>query len=193
MKALGTQTIETERLILRRFVEDDARVMFENWASRSENLTYVTWNPHLNVEQTRNSIANWVKSYDNPNYYKWAICLKDNPDHVIGDISLVSVDETNSSCEIGYILGMNYWGQGLVTETLKTVLSYCLDEVGFEQVSTCYVSLNPASGRVMEKAGMTFWKTIPDGVKRKGYIADKIYYQIKKAVEQKSVDEVSIS
>ena len=36
MKALGTQTIETERLILRRFVEDDAQAMFDNWASCSE-------------------------------------------------------------------------------------------------------------------------------------------------------------
>ena len=151
MKAVGTQPIETERLILRRFVEGDAQAMFDNWASRSENLTYVTWNPHLNVEQTRNSIGNWVKSYDDPDYYKWAICLKENPDHVIGDISLVGVHEENSSCEIG-----------------------------FEQVDACYVSLNPASGRVMEKAGMTFWKTIPNAVERKGYRADKIYYQIKK-------------
>ena len=70
MKALGTQPIETERLILRRFVEGDAEAMFENWASRLDNLTYVTWNPYLNVEQTRNSIGNWVASYDNPNYYK---------------------------------------------------------------------------------------------------------------------------
>ena len=70
MKALGTQTIEIERLILRRFVETDAQAMFDNWASRLENLTYVTWNPHRNVEQTRNSIGNWVKAYDNPNYYK---------------------------------------------------------------------------------------------------------------------------
>ena len=109
----------------------------------------MTWEPHLNVEQTRNSIGNWVKSYDNPDYYKWAICLKENLDHVIGDISLVSVDEENSSCEIGYILGMDYWGRGLMTEALKAVLSFCLDKIGFEQVDACYVSLNPASGRVI--------------------------------------------
>ena len=180
MKALGTQTIETGRLILRRFVEDDAQAMFDNWASCSENLTYVTWDPHPNVYFTKNSIRTWVASYDNPNYYKWAICLKENPDYVIGDISLVSVDEENSSCEVGYILGMDYWGRGLMTEALKAVLSYCLDEIGFEEVDACYASLNPASGRVMEKAGMTFWKTIPNAVERKGYIADKIYYQIKK-------------
>ena len=180
MQPLGTQPIETERLILRRFVEDDAQAMFENWASRLDNLTYVTWDPHLNVEQTRNSIGNWVASYDNRNYYKWAICLKENPDYVIGDISLVSVDEENSSCEIGYILGMDYWERGIMTEALKAVLSYCLDEIRFKEVNACYASLNPASGRVMEKAGMTFWKTIPNAVERKGYIADKIYYQIKK-------------
>ena len=193
MKALGTQTIETERLILRRFVETDAQAMFENWASRLDNLTYVTWNPHPNVDFTKNSIRTWVASYDNPNYYKWAICLKENPNHVIGDISLVSVDEENSSCEVGYIIGMDYWGRGIMTEALKAVLSYCLDEIRFKEVNACYASLNPASARVMEKAGMTFWKTIPKAVERKGYIADKIYYQIKKAVRQKSVDEVTIS
>ena len=193
MKPLGTQPIETERLILRRFVEYDAQAMFENWASRLDNLTYVTWDPHPNVDFTKNSIRTWVASYDNPNYYKWAICLKENPDHVIGDISLVSMDEENSSCEIGYILGLNYWGRGIMTEALKAVLSFCIDEIGFDQVDACYASLNPASGHVMEKAGMTFWKTIPNAVERKDYIADKIYYQIKKAVRQKSVDEVTIS
>ena len=180
MKSIGTKTLHTERLILRRFCEDDAQAMFDNWASRSENLTYVTWDPHLNIEQTQNSIGNWVKSYDNPDYYKWAICLKDNSDYVIGDISLVSVDEENSSCEIGYILGLDYCGQGLMTEALKAVLSYCLDEIRFKEVNACYASLNPASGRVIEKAGMTFWKTIPNEVEQKRYIADKIYYQVKK-------------
>ena len=103
-----------------------------------------------------------------------------NPNHIIGDISLVSMDEENSSCEIGYILGLNYWGRGIMTEALKAVLSFCIDEIGFDQVDACYASLNPASGHVMEKAGMTFWKTIPNAVERKDYIADKIYYQIKK-------------
>ena len=193
MKSIGTKTLHTERLILRRFCEDDAQAMFENWASRLDNLTYVTWDPHPNVDFTKSSIRTWVASYDNPNYYKWAICLKENPNHVIGDISLVSMDEENSSCEVGYILGLNYWGRGIMTEALKDVLSFCLDEIGFDQVDACYASLNPASGCVMEKAGMTFWKTIPNAVERKDYIADKIYYQIKKAVRQKSVDEVSIS
>ena len=70
MKAIGTQILQTDRLILRRFLESDAEAMFQNWASSAENLTYVTWDPHPDVKVTRNSIRNWVASYANPNYYK---------------------------------------------------------------------------------------------------------------------------
>ena len=180
MKAIGTQTLQTKRLILRRFVESDAETMFQNWASSVENLTYVTWDPHPNLEVTRNSIRNWVTSYTNPNYYKWAICLKDNTEQVIGDISIVAMNENDSSCEIGYILGKNYWGQGMMTEALKAVLDFCFTQAGFQKVRARYASLNPASGRVMEKVGMTYLKTIANGVERKDYVADLIYYQIKK-------------
>ena len=43
MKSIGTQILQTDRLILRRFLESDAEAMFQNWASSAENLTYVTW------------------------------------------------------------------------------------------------------------------------------------------------------
>ena len=180
MKAIGTQTLQTDRLILRRFVESDAEAMFQNWASSAENLAYVTWDPHLNLEVTRNSIRNWVASYAHPNYCKWAICLKENPEQVIGDISIVAMDENDSSCEIGYILGKNYWGRGMMTEALKGALDFCFTQAGMQKVRARYASLNPASGRVMEKAGMTYLKTIANGVERKDYVADLIYYQIKK-------------
>lgn len=180
MKTIGTQMLQTERLILRRFVESDAEAMFQNWASSAENLTHVTWDPNPDVEVTRNSIRNWVASYTNPNYYKWAICLKENPEQVIGDISIVEIDEIDSSCEIGYILGKNYWGRGMMTEALKAVLDFCFTQADFQKVRARYASLNPASGRVMEKAGMSYLKTITNGVERKDYVADLIYYQIKK-------------
>ena len=178
MKEIGTQMLQTECLNLRRFVESDAEAMFENWASSAENLTYVTWDPHSDVEVTRNSIRNWIASYANPNYYKWAICLKENPEQVIGDISIVAMDENDSSCEIGYILGQNYWGRGMMTEALKAVLDFCFTQADFQKVRARYASLNPASGRVMEKAGMSYLKTIANGVERKDYVADLIYYQI---------------
>ena len=178
MKAIGTQILQTNRLILRRFVESDAEAMFQNWASSAENLTYVTWNPHPDVEVTRNSIRNWVASYANPNYYKWAIYLKEKPEQVIGDISIIEMNEDDSNCEIGYVLGKVYWGNGIMTEALKAVLDFCFTQAGFQEVKARYASLNPASGRVMEKAGMFYLKTVANEVERKGYIANLIYYQI---------------
>lgn len=178
MKEIGTKMLQTERLILRRFVESDAETMFQDWASSAENLTYVTWNPHPVVGVTRNSIRNWIASYANPNYYKWVICLKEKPEQVIGDISIVEMDETDSSCEIGYVLGKDYWGRGIMTEALKAVLDFCFTQAGFQKVRARYASLNPASGRVMEKAGMSYLKTISNGVERKDCVADLIYYQI---------------
>ncbi|WP_267246977.1 GNAT family N-acetyltransferase [Streptococcus sp. Marseille-Q5986] len=178
MKEIGTKMLQTERLILRRFVESDAETMFQNWASSAENLTYVTWNPHPDVGVTRNSSRNSIASYANPNYYKWVICLKEKPEQVIGDISIVEMDEIDSSCEIGYVLGKDYWGRGIMTEALKAVLDFCFTQAGFQKVRARYASLNPASGRVMEKAGMSYLKTIANGVERKDCVADLIYYQI---------------
>ena len=178
MKAIGTQMLQTNRLILRRFVESDAEAMFQNWASSAENLTYVTWNPHPDVEVTQNSIRNWVSSYANPNYYKWAIYLKEPPEQVIGDVSVVAIDENDSSCEIGYVLGKNYCCRGLMTKALKAILDFCFTQAGFQKVKVRYASLNPASGHVMDKTGMSYLKTVANGVERKGYIANLIYYQI---------------
>ena len=76
MKAIGTQMLQTERLILRRFVESDAEAMFQNWASSAENLTKFTRDHHPDDEVTRNSILNWVASYANPNYYNGLFASK---------------------------------------------------------------------------------------------------------------------
>ena len=178
MRNLGSIELETKRLFLRRFVVEDAKAMFENWASDSENVRYVTWDPHPNPQVTQASIERWLLHYQEENTYKWAICKKEDPKQVIGDISVVSQDPQKEICEGGYILGKNFWGQGIMTEALKAVLHFLLLEVGFKEVQAKYVSLNPASGRVMEKAGMHYLTTLPNAVARKGYIGDQITYTI---------------
>lgn len=178
MRNLGSIELETKRLFLRRFVVEDAKAMFENWASDSENVRYVTWDPHPNPQVTQASIERWLLHYQEENSYKWAICKKENPKQVIGDISVVSQDSQKEMCEAGYILGKNFWGQGIMTEALRAVLHFLLLEVGFKEVQAKYVSLNPASGRVMEKAGMHYLTTLPNAVARKGYIGDQITYTI---------------
>ena len=178
MNHLGSLVMKTEHLYLRLFVLEDAPAMYENWASDPENLKYVTWDAHTSSERTRESIKRWVEQYQKPDTYKWAICFKTSPDQVIGDISVVSQDPESQSCELGYILGKKFWGQGFMTEAVIAILDFLLNEVRFKKIKATYVSLNPASGKVMKKAGMQYVETIPHAIQRKGYCGDKIIYSI---------------
>ena len=181
MKKIGIQSIETKHLLLRPFVESDYQVMYDNWASRPDNLLHVTWDAHESPEVTQQSIARWVENYQNMDFYKWAICLNEKPEQVIGDISVVDRDEAVNACEVGYILSKDYWGQGLMTEALKAVLIYLLQDAGFNRVTAKFVTANPASGRVMAKAGMSYEGTFRQAAFHKGEVKDFSAYGILKS------------
>ena len=76
MEHIGTKRLETDRLILRPFVPEDAVPMFRNWASDPEVTRYLTWPTHQSMTVTRSVIESWVKRYDDPAYYHWTIELK---------------------------------------------------------------------------------------------------------------------
>lgn len=88
MRHSGTQRLETERLVLRRFVNQDAAAMYRNWAADEDVTKYLTWSPHSNQEISQKVIEEWVKAYDSENYYQWAIVLKEKAEP-IGSITVV--------------------------------------------------------------------------------------------------------
>ncbi len=73
MEHKGTVAIETERLRLRRFCVEDAQSMFRNWASDKEVTKFLTWPAHGSVDVSRHVLESWVKAYDDPGNYQWAI------------------------------------------------------------------------------------------------------------------------
>lgn len=93
MNHCGTQRLETKRLILRRLTEADADAMYRNWASDPEVTRFLTWPTHSSPEVTQNVISLWLPLYAKPDYYHWAITLKENGDEPIGTIhGLVNED-----------------------------------------------------------------------------------------------------
>lgn len=148
-----TKMIETERLILRKFEMSDANDMFENYCKFEEVARYVCWKAHEDVECTKKYLANVVlPEYRNNFTYRWAIVLKEI-NQVIGCIDVVKKDMNAKSAEIGYVLGKNFWGQGIMPEAGKAVISY-LFEQGFVRIWAVHDIENPKSGRVMQKLGM---------------------------------------
>lgn len=148
----GTITIETERLILRRFTLEDARGMYENFASDPETNKYIYVTIPTSVEETREIIKVFIYQYGFGNY-NWIIELKETGE-VIGNIEAVRHFSKNRVCDVGYEFGSKYWNHGYATEALKAVINYLFEDEDIEIITASHMSRNPASGRVMEKAGM---------------------------------------
>ena len=153
LKHKGTVTIETPRLILRRFTLADAEAMFRNWANDSEVTKYLTWPPHGKLEITQMVLIDWVKSYEKDDYYHWAIALKENGEEPIGSL-LAQCDDRIEKAHIGYCIGKAWWRKGIMSESLQAVMDFLFDEVGCNRVDSRHDANNPNSGKVMAKCGM---------------------------------------
>ena len=126
MNHCGTQKLETDRLILRRYVNEDAAAMYKNWASDEEVTKFLMWQPHSSQEVSEDIIEDWINQYSDERYYHWAIVLKDNGAEPIGDIAVVQMKEDVSMVHIGYCIGKEWWHKGITSEALKAVMDFCL-------------------------------------------------------------------
>ncbi len=156
----GTQTMETERLILRRFRLEDEEDMFRNWASDTEVTRFLSWPTHGSVEDSRSVLKGWVKDYEKEDSYLWAITLKELGDQPIGSISSFDLDGRVEKAELGYCIGRNWWHRGIMPEALRAVMDYLFDEVGFQRLQACHDVNNPNSGAVMRKCSMIYEGTL---------------------------------
>lgn len=153
MKHTGTIKIETDRLILRKFRLSDAAQMFKNYTSRDKVTQYLTWCPHKNMDDVKGYLRNIVlPEYNKKSTYRWAIVWKENSE-VIGCIDVVKNDEKLLRAELGWVLGDDYWGKGIMPEAAKAVIKH-LFEVGYVRIEAIHDARNLKSGRVMEKIGM---------------------------------------
>lgn len=176
MKHCGTKTLETERLILRRFVMDDANAMFDNWASDPEVTKYLTWPTHSSVEISSMILKEWTESYINDDYYQWAIVLKENGNSPIGCIGVNEIKESISMAHIGYCIGRQWWHRGIMSEALKVVMEFLFDEVQVNRIESRYDPRNEHSGAVMKKCGMKYEGTLRAADRNNQGICDASYY-----------------
>ncbi len=156
MTHIGTQYIETDRLILRRFEMSDAPAMFDNWASDDEVTKYLTWPTHAGVSVTERILEEWVPQYEKPDCYRWAITLKENGPQPIGSIDVCHWREDGAAPEIGYCMGRRWWHQGIMSEALGAVIDFLFHQVGVRRIVARHDVNNPHSGGVMRKCGMKF-------------------------------------
>ena len=178
IKHLGTEKIDTIRLILRKHEITDADDMFENWVTDYEVSRYWGWEPHKNIDETKALLTIWIKDYENPDTYHWIIVLKSSM-QAIGYIYFNEIDSINSSVSVHYALSRKYWNKGIITEACKGVYDFAFSKLNVKKIKSHHHIDNGASGKVMKKCGMRYIKTeyrnIPDCENISG---DYCYYEI---------------
>ena len=158
---MTTNTLETERLLIRPLVRDDAP-MIEKYASdrRVAEMTLSIAHPY-----PEGTAVSWVEetlatpSPGGP----FALTLKLGGEF-IGVMELMLCDDKHRA-EVGFWIAPLFWGHGLCTEALKEVIDYGFRELKLLRIFAGHFSENPASGRVQIKAGMK-----AEGVQRMGAI-----------------------
>ena len=174
---VGTKTIETKRLILRKLEISDLEQVYNNWCSDPKVSKYVTWDMHENIEQTKEYIKFKLGLYEKDYRFDWVVVIKET-NEVIGEIDSVKQSLNYNLVELGYCYGSKYWNNGYATEALSAVIKYLKEVALVEKVTACHISTNPASGRVMQKAGMNYDATLKEYVvdKNTKERADLVYY-----------------
>ena len=145
--------IETERLILRPWQEQDAEDLY-TYASNPEVGPPAGWPPHTSVDNSRELIKTVLSK---PETY--AVCLKDGTP--IGSIGLhlngsTDMTDRDDECELGYWIGKPYWGQGLIPEASRALMRYAFEELGMRAVWCGYYDGNEKSRKVQTKLGFVY-------------------------------------
>lgn len=180
MKHLGTKTLETKRLILRKTIDSDVQPMFNNWANDERVTKFLNWKPYTSAKELEDTYHKYLmESQKNKDFYDWKIVLRSIGEPV-GAIGAVNLREDIGEVGIGYCLGYNWWHQGIMTEALSEVIRFFFKEVEIKRIFSWHDAKNPHSGDVMKKCGLKYEGTLRQaGINNQG-IFNSVFYSILK-------------
>ncbi len=165
--------ITTQRLLLRAYTLADASALHHLVSAREVALnTLRIPHPYPQGEAER-----WIASHDEirkQGDYPFAVVLRDS-EELVGTVGL-HIKEEHDHAEIGYWIGVPYWGRGYATEAAAALLRYGFENFPIHRVWAMHFSRNPASGRVLQKIGMRHEGTLRQHMKKWDQYVDLEYY-----------------
>jgi ribosomal-protein-alanine N-acetyltransferase len=160
--------METERLIIRKFKEDDWKDLYE-YLSQESVVKYEPYDVCNEDESKEEAI------YRSNNDAFWAVCLKES-NKLIGNVYFQQQGPKEFlTWEIGYVFNPAYYGKGYATEACKRVLKYGFEELGIHRVIGKCNPENAPSWRLLERLSM----------RREGYFKKPSYF--KKTIDGKAI------
>lgn len=173
----GTDTITTDRLILRRFEYSDDDSMLRNWIADEKIQSMYSEPVYSTKEEVKELLDKYIGSYERPDYYRWAVIEKASGE-CIGQIAYFLVDSKNHFAEIEYCIGAEFQCRGYATEATKAVIAFGFDRINLHKVQICTKTINKPSRRVIEKCGFTYEGTLRDYFFMNGEYVGRHYFSI---------------
>ncbi len=168
----NTPTLETKRLVLRKFADDDIGAMLEIYGDEEVN-TYLPWFPLKSLGEAKGFFREkYATVYQQPSAYRYAVCLK--TDNVPIGYVHVSMEDSH---DLGYALRRDFWHKGIATEAVKAVLEQVKKD-GLTHVTATHDIKNPRSGEVMKRLGMRYQYTYEELWQPKNMLVTFRMYQL---------------
>jgi len=168
------EELETDRLVLRMFRESDTDA-YADMVGDPEVMRFLGGKPMSRQEAWRN-MAMVLGHWQLRGYGFWAVEEKST-----GEISVgagFSRPEGWPGLEVGWTLRRSFWGRGYATEATGALVRHAFDELGLNRLQAHHMVRNPASGRVLEKAGFRREGVLRERVYRWGRFEDVVVYGI---------------
>ncbi len=168
------QNLETERLLLRRVVDEDVNEIFA-LRSDPEVMKYI---PRPLVKTKEDALAHVAmidEKIDSNEGINWAITLKDNP-KLIGIIGHYRIKPEHFRAEIGYMLLPEYQGKGIISEAIKTVVKYGFEVMQLHSIEAIIDPKNFASEKVLQKNGFVKEAHLKENEFYEGRFLDTVIY-----------------
>lgn len=156
--------INTNRLILRHWQENDAEALYK-YAKNPAVGQIAGWSPHTSVAHSLEIIRTVLSA---PEIYAIVPKATNEP---VGSVGIMPYSNAqhdtipqSRDMEIGYWIGVPYWGQGLMPEAVCCLLQRCFTDLDIQTVWGGYYDGNDRSRRVLEKCGFTYHHTETDKI-----------------------------
>lgn len=170
-------TIKTERLRLRPLTMDDAPTV-QHLAGRREVAAMTRSIPHpLSLEQTQEWLTQPLADMAAGKCAAFGVLLE-SARELIGVIGLANIDTEHGCAEMVFWLGVDWWGHGYTTEAARALRRYGFETLGLNRIYAHHMTKNPASGRVLEKAGLRREGLLRQAIRKWDRFEDVVLYAI---------------